>query len=278
MRSAERFRPQSLVLILPAAVILVLFFTSVIMLFSSAFFERGEFSLRYFQQILNRPDYHTVFLRTFLASVVVAFLAVILAYPVSLLLWRTARWRNTLLIVVMVPWLVSLVIRSYSWIVLLGPKGFINAMLAWAGVISSPLPLMFNDFGIIVGLVHVLMPFAVISILSALLAIEANLEEASDILGATRFQTFARVILPLSLPGAFTALMVIYLASVGAIVTPLLLGGVAQKFVGSQIYQEVMSTYNMNKAAAWSLCLLTVSFISLVVIKTVERLVLRHQV
>lgn len=276
--TAERLPPSRLLLLLPVAIVLGLFFTSVVMLFSNAFIERGTVSLRYFQQILERPDYQLAFFRTVLSSIVVAFAAVLLAYPIALLLWRAGdRWRNQMLIVVLVPWLVSLVVRSYGWIILLGPKGFINAMLAWIGVLDEPLPLMFNDFGIILGLTHVLMPFAVISILSSLLAIESNLEEASNVLGATGWQTFRCVVLPLSLPGAFTALMVVYLACIGAIVTPLLLGGVTQKFVGSQIYQEVMSTYNMNKGAAWSLCLLAISFLSLVLFKAIERRALRGQ-
>jgi len=273
---AERLPPSRLLLLLPVTAVLGLFFTSVVMLFSNAFIEDGTVSFRYFQQILDRPDYQVAFFRTVLSSIVVALAAVLLAYPIALLLWRAGdRWRNRLLIVVLVPWLVSLVVRSYGWIILLGPKGFINAMLAWIGVLDEPLPLMFNDFGIILGLTHVLMPFAVISILSSLLAIEPNLEEASGVLGATGLQTFLRVVFPLSLPGAFTALMVVYLACIGAIVTPMLLGGVTQKFVGSQIYQEVMSTYNMNKGAAWSLCLLAVSFLSLVCFKAIERRALR---
>ncbi len=276
--SPDRVPPSRWLLLLPVAVVLGLFFTSVVMLFSNAFIARGTVSLRYFQQILDRPDYQLAFLRTVLSSIVVSVSAVLLAYPIALLLWRAGdRWRNQLLIVVLVPWLVSLVVRSYGWIILLGPKGFINAMLAWIGVLDEPLPLMFNDFGIIIGLTHVLMPFAVISILSSLLAIESNLEEASNALGATGLQTFRRVVLPLSLPGAFTALMVVYLACIGAIVTPLLLGGVTQKFVGSQIYQEVMSTYNMNKGAAWSLCLLAISFLSLLLFKAIERRALRGQ-
>jgi ABC-type spermidine/putrescine transport system permease subunit I len=277
--TVDRVPPSRWLLLLPVALVLGLFFTSVVMLFSNAFIERGTVSFRYFQQILDRPDYQWSFYRTVLSSVIVSFSAVLLSYPIALLLWRAGdRWRNSLLILVLVPWLVSLVVRSYGWIILLGPKGFINAMLAWTGVIDQPLPLMFNDFGIILGLTHVLMPFAVISILSSLLAIEPNMQEASNVLGATGFQTFRKVVFPLSLPGTFTALMVVYLACIGSIVTPLLLGGVTQKYVGSQIYQEVMSTYNMNKGAAWSLCLLAISFASLVVFKAVERRALRgHQ-
>lgn len=277
MNSGERLTFTKSLMLLPMLILLAMFFISVFTLFSSAFVDRGGFSLKYFQQILDRPDYHVVFYRTVLSSITVAILAVLFSYPIALLLWRANKWRNLLLIVVLVPWLVSLVVRTYGWIILLGPKGFINAFLGWLGVVDEPVKLMFNDTGIIIGLTHVLVPFAVISILSSLLSIEENLEEASRVLGASGFQTFRNIVLPLSLPGVFTALMVLYLASVGAIVTPLLLGGITEKFVGTQIYQEVMATYNMSKAAAWSICLLSLSFVSLVIIKMIERRALRGQ-
>lgn len=277
MNSGEKPTAAKALMLLPALIVLGLFFTSVILLFSNAFVDRGGFSLKYFEQILSRPDYHVVFYRTVLTSIVVVLLAVALAYPIALVLWRAEKNRNMLLIVVLVPWLVSLVVRTYGWIILLGPKGFLNAFLGWTGIIDTPLKLMFNDTGIVIGLTHVLIPFAVISILASLLSIEENLEEASRVLGASRLQTFRTIVLPLSLPGVFTSLMVIYLACVGAIVTPLLLGGITQKFVGSQIYQEVMATFNMSKAAAWSICLLTLSFVSLVVLKLIERRALRGQ-
>lgn len=277
MNTGEKPTLAKGLMLLPALIVLGLFFSSVIMLFSNAFVDRGGFSLRYFEQIFARPDYHVVFYRTVITSIIVALLAVLLAYPIALLLWRSEKHRNMLLIVVLVPWLVSLVVRTYGWIILLGPKGFVNAFLGWVGVIDTPLKLMFNDTGIIIGLTHVLIPFAVISILASLLSIEENLEEASRVLGAGRWQTFRTIVLPLSLPGVFTSLIVIYLACVGAIVTPLLLGGITEKFVGSQIYQEVMATFNMSKAAAWSICLLALSFLSLVILKIIERRALRGQ-
>lgn len=276
MYSGDRPQPVHYVLLLPVLGLLGLFLVSVGLLFSNAFSGPTGFSLHYFQQILDRPDYLFTFARTFLASIVIAILSTILAYPISFLLWRADVHRNLLLIVVLIPWLVSLVIRTYGWIVLLGPRGVINSMLQWLGLIETPVKLMFNDVGLIIGLVHVLMPFAVISILSSLLTIEDNLEEASRVMGASPWQTMTRIVLPLSLPGAFTALIVIFLASMGAIVTPILLGGVSQKFVGTQIYQEVMYAFNMNKAAAWAICLLIVSLVGLVALKAIERRVLRH--
>lgn len=266
-----------ILMLLPVAILLATFVISVLQLFGAALIDHDGISLKYFRQILDRPDYQVAFMRTLITAIVVSLLSVILGYPIALLLWRAGSWRNSLMIVVLVPWLVSLVVRTYGWMVVLGPKGFINEVLAWAGLIDAPLKLMFNDLGVVIGLTHVLVPFAVISTLSALLQIDPNLEEASRVLGGNRFQTFRRVVLPLSFPGVFTSIIVIFLATMGAIVTPILLGGIRQHFAGTQIYQEVVYNFNLNKASAWSISLLTLSLGVLILIKMVERRVLKGQ-
>lgn len=259
------------VLLLPALAILGLFAASVLTLFAEALrASDGSLSTVYFREILSRPDYHAVFARTVLISVTVAVVAVALAYPIALLLWASPRWRNLLLVVVLVPWLVSLVVRTYGWMVILGPKGVLNEALRWLGLVSSPLPLMFNDFGVVLGLTHVLMPFSVIAALSVLLQIDPRLQEASESLGAGPLHTLARVILPLSLPGLFNGLAITFLTSMGAIVTPVLLGGLQQKMAGTQIYSEVVYTFNINKASAWALTLLVLSAIGLVLINLLQ--------
>ena len=257
-------------LLLPALLVLALFLGSVALLFFHAFWGKDGFSLVYFRQILDRADYHEVFLRTVSIAAIVAVAAAVLAYPIALLLWRLPRWRNLLLVIVLVPWLVSLVVRTYGWLVILGPKGFLNETLKWAGVIQSPVPLIFNDLGVVIGLTHVLMPFAVIATLSVLLQIDNRLEEASESLGAGGFETWRRVVLPLSLPGVFTGLSITFLTSMGAIVTPILLGGIRQKMAGTQIYQEVVYNFNMSKASTWAICLLLLSGLGLVVLRAAE--------
>jgi putative spermidine/putrescine transport system permease protein len=257
-------------LLLPALLVLALFLGSVALLLFHAFWNKDGFSLIYFRQILDRPDYHDVFLRTVSIAAIVAVAAAVLAYPIAWLLWRLPRWRNLLLVIVLVPWLVSLVVRTYGWLVILGPKGFLNETLKWAGVIQSPLPLIFNDLGVVIGLTHVLMPFSVIATLSVLLQIDNRLEEASESLGAGGFETWRRVVLPLSLPGVFTGLGITFLTSMGAIVTPILLGGIRQKMAGTQIYQEVVYNFNMSKASAWAICLLLLSGLGLALLRAVE--------
>lgn len=257
-------------LLLPVLLVLALFLGSVALLLVNAFWTRDGFSLGYFRQIIERADYHDVFLRTIWISLVVAVAAALLAYPIAWLLWRLPRWRNLLLVVVLVPWLVSLVVRTYGWLVILGPKGFLNEALRWVGVIQSPLPLIFNDLGVVIGLTHVLMPFSVIATLSVLLQIDPRLEEASESLGAGLLETWRRVVLPLSLPGVFTGIGITFLTSMGAIVTPILLGGIRQKMAGTQIYQEVVYNFNMSKASAWALCLLLLSALGLVLLRALE--------
>jgi putative spermidine/putrescine transport system permease protein len=266
MRSVPRTltaTPKSLGwLLLPAVGVLALFLGAVALLFLQAFWTKEGLSLVYFRQILDRADYHDVFLRTVSIAAIVAVTAAVLAYPIAWLLWRLPRW--------LVPWLVSLVVRTYGWLVILGPKGFLNEALRWAGVIQSPLPLIFNDLGVVIGLTHVLMPFSVIATLSVLLQIDNRLEEASESLGAGRFETWRRVVLPLSLPGVFTGIGITFLTSMGAIVTPILLGGIRQKMAGTQIYQEVVYNFNMSKASAWALCLLILSGLGLALLRAVE--------
>ena len=201
-------------LLLPALLVLALFLGSVALLLFHAFWGKDGFSLVYFRQILERADYHDVFLRTVSIAAIVAVAAAVLAYPIAWLLWRLPRWRNLLLVIVLVPWLVSLVVRTYGWLVILGPKGFLNETLKWAGVIQSPLPLIFNDLGVVIGIT--------------------------------------------------------FLTSRGAIVTPILLGGIRQKMAGTQIYQEVVYNFNMSKASAWAICLLLLSGLGLALLRMVE--------
>ena len=273
---ALRRHATTSLLLLPALVTLGLFAMAVAGLVQSALTGPAGFSTHYLRQILERPDYITVMQRTVGMSLCVALAGTALAYPISFLLWRLRRWRNLLLVLVLLPWLVSIVVRTYGWMVILGPRGALNEALVWMGVIGTPLPLMFNDLGIFIGLTHVLMPFAVIAILSAMLQIDLNLEEASESLGARPARTLWRVLLPLSAPGIFVGINITFLTSMGAVVTPILLGGVREKMAGTQIYQDIIYAFNLPKASSWALMLLAASFLVLVVLRVVEWRIMRR--
>lgn len=263
-------------LLLPGMAVLGVFALAVAGLVQSALVGPNGVSLRYVQQIIDRPDYLVVMQRTVLMSLAVALTASLLAYPIAYLLWRAPRWRNRLLVLVLLPWLVSIVVRTYGWMVILGPRGTLNEALAWLGVIDHPLPLMFNDVGILIGLTHVLMPFAVIAILSAMLQVDPGLEEASESLGARPGRTLWRVVLPLTAPGIFVGINITFLTSMGAVVTPILLGGIREKMAGTQIYQDIVYSFNLPKASSWALMLLATAFIVLVLLRIIEAHLMRR--
>lgn len=263
-------------LLLPGAAVVGLFLAAVAGLMQSALIGPDGFSTRYLNQILERPDYVVVMRRTVLMSLAVALVSAVLAYPIAFLLWRAPRWRNRLLILVLLPWLVSIVVRTYGWMVILGPRGTINEMLAWLGLIDAPLRLMFNDLGILIGLTHVLLPFAVIAILSSMLQIDPRLEEASESLGARPGRTLWRVLLPLSAPGIFVGINITFLTSMGAVVTPILLGGIREKMAGTQIYQDIVYAFNLPKASSWALMLLLTAFLVLVLLRLAETAIMRR--
>ncbi|MGO4838284.1 ABC transporter permease, partial [Rhizobiaceae sp. 2RAB30] len=155
--------------------------------------------------------------------------------------------------------------------VILGPRGLINSALIGAGIIDKPLRLMFNNGGVVLGLVHVFLPFAVLSILSVYVKIDKSLSEAAMALGANPARTFLRVILPLSMPGVIAAATVVYLLTLGAIVTPLLLGGPRQMMLGSMIYDQMLVLYNFERAAAAAIMLTVSAVIAVIPLQLADR-------
>jgi len=267
---------RSALLLAPALALLALFLGSVVQMVALSFDDGEGAGFRHYREFLARPDYVDTYIRTLKVSVLVTFYSLLIGYPIAYGIWRYRGNRNLLMILVVLPWLVSIVVRTYAWMVILGPRGVINETLAWLGVIDAPLRLMFNTTGVVIGLVHVLLPFMVISILSVLLHMDHRLEEASMSLGGGPLHTFVRVTLPLSLPGVIGGATLIYLMSTGAIVTPLLLGGIRERMIGTQIYQEVMQTFNFPKASTLAVLLLVGGLIAILPLQWLERRINRR--
>ncbi|MSP87332.1 MAG: ABC transporter permease [Alphaproteobacteria bacterium] len=156
-------------------------------------------------------------------AVMITALCLVIAYPAAYHLARTtSRWRGVLYALVLSPLLVGVVIRSFGWIILLANNGLINQMLR---ALELPaLPLMYNEFGVVLALVHVFLPFMVLPLMGAIQGIDPRLEEAARSLGASRTKVFRRVVLPLSMPGVQSGCILVFVLSCGAYVTPALLG------------------------------------------------------
>lgn len=264
-------------LMLPLAAALGLFLFSLGALVWSSFAGAdGVPKLDLYARFFARRDYVDVLVRTLWVAGLTTLVSLAIGYPVA---WAVARHkgrRDWLLVLIILPWLVSVVVRTYGWIVILGNRGLLNAFLGWLGVVDTPLKLMFNTTGIVIGLVHVFCPFMILAILAVFLHLERSLEEASMSLGAGPWQTFHKVIWPLSLPGVISGTMIVYLMATGAIVTPLLLGGLRDRMLGTQIYQEMFQVFDFPRAATMAVILTATALAVVLPLGMLERRVSRN--
>jgi len=203
--------------------------------------------------------YVRVLLQTVALGVAVTALALVLGYPVAYFLARTrSRRRHLLLFLVISPLVVSIVIRSYGWMVLLGRAGTVNTLLVALGLAERPLPLMYNWFGVTVALTHVLLPFMILTLASVIEGIPESLEDTAAVLGAGWWSRFRHVILPLSMEGVGAGVTLVFMLTIGSFVSILLLGGSDTLVLPLLIYQQII-LLNNNFAAALGMLLLLLS-------------------
>jgi putative spermidine/putrescine transport system permease protein len=207
--------------------------------------------------VLTDPFYWRVAGNTLLLSALVAAIAVVLSYPLGLFLTRTqSRWRGVLATLAIAPLLTSTVVRTYGWMVILGNQGLINGTLKTAGLIDRPLALANNFAGAVIALVEILMPYAILTIVSGLGQLKVEHEEAAALHGADRLRVFTRVILPLSVPALMTAFLLVFVLSISSFVTPRLMGGGRVFVFGTEIFNESTVTLNWPLGAVLSILML----------------------
>ena len=263
---------RRLLLFAPMGLLIAGFALSILGLLWSSLWNGG---LALYADLLADTIIQRVLWRTAWISLVTSALCALLGYPLALFLARSPN-RNLWLILVISPWLVSVVVRTFGWMVLLGTRGVINTALRDWGLIDLPIRILFTPTAVIIGLVHVFLPFMVIAILSSLLQQDRVLEEAGRILGGSRWQTFRRVTLPLSMPGVIGGCSLVLLMSAGAIVTPLLLGGLRDRMLGTQIYSEIFQVFNFDRATAMAVLLLALELIMVAPLRMIEARI-RHR-
>lgn len=179
--------------------------------------------------------------RTVVMSGLVALCVTVLAYPLAYYLARaTSRWRTVIFALAIAPELAGVVLRTYGWLIILEDRGFINSALMWTGLITEPLPLSKNLFGVVVGLTHVILPFGVLSLLTSLQGINPSLEKSAQILGASRLAVIRHIILPLSVPGIVSSFLIGFTMAASAYATPALLGGAGFKVMATMVYEQVL--------------------------------------
>lgn len=207
-----------------------------------------------------------VFRFTVVVAVVVTLLTLVLAYPLAYFIVTTSeKFAALLMAIVLVPFWTSILIRSYAWMVLLGRQGVINEFLTWTGMIETPIRMLNTTFAVYVGMIHVLLPFMILPILSALKGIDGRLVAAAENLGAGPASVFRHVILPLSMPGVIAGCVLVFVLSLGFYITPALIGGPRDMTISMLIAQKV-ELYEWDEASAVAAVLLVLTLVALAVV------------
>lgn len=259
----------------------VMLFTPLIMTFMLSFYtfdfyegiERA-FNLGNYADVLSDSYFYEIFLRTFGYGFATTVLAVLLGVPEAYILNRMhSRWRAIFLLAIIGPLLISVVVRTLGWMILLGNQGLLNQILIGSGLTSTPFTFIYTDFGVIVALTHVLIPFMVVSVWAVLQRLDPQTENAAVSLGASQFTVFFRVVVPQAIPGILSGSLIVFSLATSAFATPAMIGGRRLKVASTTIYDEFLNTLDWPLGAAIAMILLVAI---MTVIMSYNRLVERR--
>ncbi|MCB2010552.1 MAG: ABC transporter permease [Geminicoccaceae bacterium] len=211
-------------------------------------------------QPTDRQIYVTLFLRTLWISLLITFMTLLLGFPVAYLLATLPlKYSNLLMIMVLLPFWTSLLVRTTSWIAMLQQQGVLNDLLVWSGLVSDDgrLELMHNQTGTVVAMTHILLPFMVLPLYSVMRTISPSFMRAAQSLGAPRFLAFWRVYAPLTLPGVGAGAILVFILAIGYYITPALVGGTSGQLISNFIAYHMQSSLNWGLAAALGSILLS---------------------
>ena len=239
----------------PALLLLFVFFLFPVVRMLGFSVEGGSF--QWYAKALGEGLYLRVFLNTFEIAFWVTAICLVLGYPLGFLLATTTPgWATVGFIFVLLPLWTSVLVRTYAWMVLLGRNGVFNRLMLDTGLIADPIPMLNNLPAVLIGMVHVLLPYMVLPIYGAVRRVDPALVAAAEGLGASDARIFRRIWLPLTLPGIFAGVVIVFVLSLGFYITPALLGGGRVIMLAVMIEQQVHQTLDWPFAAALSAVLL----------------------
>ncbi|WP_164881882.1 ABC transporter permease [Paenirhodobacter populi] len=250
--------PRGSLLLVPALLFLLLFYVYPLAQLISASLPGG--SGKNYALIFSRPVFLRVIAETFRVSLVVMAVTVLVAFPYAYAMANAGR-RVLLFLTValLIPFWVSLLLRSFSWIVLLQNTGLVNQVLLGLGLIEKPLRLIRSETGVILGMVHVLLPYAVLPLYSVMKKIDMRLMEASSICGASWLRGFCRVYLPMALPGVMAAAILTFTLALGFYITPALLGSPRDMMIAQMIAGQFSEQLNFGLGSALAVVLMALT-------------------
>lgn len=225
-----------------------------------------SWTLSNYHKFLTDPFYLGVLWRTVRIGLITTLATLLIGYPVAYYLAQTTgRKRNYLTLMLLSPLLISMVIRNFGWIIILANHGIINNLLLSMGLIQDPLKILYTDLGVEIGMIHVLFPYMVLSIIGSLERIDLSVVRAAQNLGAGHIRTFFSVIFPLSLPGVFAGSVMVFSLATSSFVTPSILGGPKVKVMPYLTYEQVAVLLNWPFGGAIGFILIGMTMLTLVI-------------
>lgn len=256
-----------LLMALPILLILAIFyFWPMLKMIPVSFQVDGQFSFANYTRILTEPTYLKSFGLTILIGIGAVVITFVMGYPVAYLMATgKPRTQKILMILIMLSFWTSLMVRTYSWMVVLQKNGIINSLLLKTHIIDQTLTLLYTPIAILIGTVHILLPYMVLPINSTLRGIDSNLAWAARSMGASRFTAFWKIIFPLSIPGVSAGVLLVFVQSLGFYVTPMLLGGGKTMVAATFIDKQMNTLANWGLGSAFGILLTVVAIVFLLV-------------
>jgi putative spermidine/putrescine transport system permease protein len=265
MSRATRILRDPSLLVVPAIAFLVLgFVVPLVLFFVETLSEIGSVSDIVDEALTittSREVVNALFTTNWIA-LLVTLLTVLAGYPIAYFLANSERLRFTLvLFCIIVPYFTSVIVRTYSWMVLLGRNGIINQLLLATGLVDQPVALLYNKLGIVIGMTYVLLPYMILTLYATMKAIDSSFMRAAHALGASRTYAFLRIYLPLSVHGVLSGCLIVFILAIGFFITPALMGGPKDVMIAMLIERSVELMLDWPSAAIMSLLLLAVTLV-----------------
>lgn len=249
-------------LVIPGLIVLLVGFLipSIAMLFAPPGVSAGDVFARMFEMLFEPYD-QAIIVRTLTLGLITTVICIVLGFPTAYLLARAAgRWAGVLLALAIFPLLLSSVVRTFGWLVVLGSQGAVGQFLTSTGLATEAPQLLYTPLAIVLGLVQLFLPLAIITCYSAVAQVDAGLDEAARGLGATRTRTFWAVVFPLSMPGVVVAATLVFAGAITAYTTPYLLGGSRQRMLSTQLFTYSSTTLDWAAASATAVIMTVLVF------------------
>ena len=261
-----------LALVLPGILFVTVFM--LIPLFSvilSTFFPDASFSFDNYTSLFGSKYFQQVFGRSVRLSLLSTGLCALFGFPAAYYISRYSKQKGMMMALAVFPMFTSPVIRSFSWMVILGKKGIVNQFLVSAGLFARPQSLLYNEFSMTVGFVQLFLPQMILSLLGVMDSIPADLTEAAGSLGATKFGAFMRIVFPLSVSGLVTGAVLVFTGCMTAYTTPQLLGATDTQVLSTMVYQYAMSLRDWVQASAVAVMMIVVTMLTSSVFNRLSR-------